>query len=328
MQITTSNLSFFFSQMNNQFWTAYTTSPIWHDKVAQVIPSSTDQNVYGWVGQLDKVREWIGPRVEHNPAPQTYILANKLFELTESVDRIKLENDQYGIYKPMVEFMAMNIKKWPDQQLRDLLNNIGAQTGSLQNGLDGNPHWYASHPIDLYDASKGTYCNDFGTAGVVVNGVTVGGAFSPTAYTTLRQEMMSRRGENNESLGINPNLVLNPPQLETAVKTILHADFFAPQTYLPSSVGTSVGPMQNMLVGTAEMLTSHELFGYPTTWYLLDTTKPIKPFVFQLRAAPNFVYRINPQDPVVFNEHKYIYGSEMQGAVGWSHAWLSSRSGV
>ena len=58
-----------------------------------------------------------------------------------------------------------------------------------------------------------------------------------------------------------------------------------------------------------------------------NVSKPIKPFIWQLRQAPEFVYRITPQDPVVFDTHTYVYGTSARGAIGFSQAWLSSRSG-
>lgn len=323
---TQAGLQFFFTGLQQNFQAAYQTTESWHEKVATTVPSSSEQNVYGWIGKIDKMREWVGPRVTHSPAAQTYTLVNRPYELTETIDKFKLEDDQFGIYAPVATQLGWQAKKWPDYQLRDLLFNTGTQTGARQNGLDGLTHWNTAHPVDFYDASKGTFCNDF-RGGVVVNGVTVGGALTPQGYATLRQEIMSRKGEDGEPMGLVPDLLMVPPQLEGAGKMILEASYYAPQTYANVGLGTNVGAQENIQKGSAKLFVNPDWAANPTTWMLLCTNRPVKPFVFQQRQAVNFVYRINPQDPAVFDTHSYIFGTDARGAVGWSHAWLSAISG-
>lgn len=324
---TTAGLQFFFAGLETRFWAAYGTAPIFWDKIASVVPSATEQQVYGWIGKIDKMREWVGPRVKHSPAAQTYSLVNAPYELTETIDKFKLQDDQFGIYAPLATQLGEQAKKWPDHQLRDLLLNQGTQIGARQKGLDGLNHWSTAHPVDLYDATKGTYANDFKAGGVVINGITVGGALTPQGYATLRQEFMSRLGEDGEPLGLIPDLLVHPPQLEGAAKMILEAEYFSPQTYANAGLGTNVGQQQNMQRGSASRLMVPELAQDPTTWYLLCTNRAIKPFIFQQRQAVNFVYRVNEQDPHVFDAHEYIFGTDARGAIGFSHAWLSARSG-
>ena len=326
---TASNLSMFFTGLQTMFWNAYGLAPKWMDKIATTIPSASEVEGYAWIGQLDKMREWLGPRTVKHPMPQTYFATNRLYELTESIDAIRLHNDQYGIYYPTVTMMGQSVAKHADYELRDLLNAVGAFSGaSAQIGLDGLPHWSAVHPVDLYDASKGVYVNDFGASGTSIGGITVGGALSPTAFATLYQEFMSRKGESGEALGVVPNLTVVPPQLDIVAKTILHAQFFAPQSQGYAGLGTAVGSSENMLKGSTDMLMVPEFAAYPATWYMLDTSRPVKPFIWQQNIAPDFVYRINPDDPVVFDTHSYLYGSKSYDTPAWSLAWLSARSGV
>jgi phage major head subunit gpT-like protein len=327
MVITTrSGLEFFFTGLEQRFWAAYGSSGSFVDKVATRVPSSTEQGIYGWIGKIDKMREWVGPRVTYSPAAQTYTLVNQPYELTAYIDKFKLQDDQFGIYSPTAIMMAEQSAKWPDFQLRDLWQNTGTQIGARQLGLDGLSHWSTAHPVDFFDASKGTYINDFRSGGQVINGVTVGGALTPQGYATLRQEMMSRKGEDGEPLGLVPDLLVYPPQLEGAAKMILTADYFSPQTYANTGLGTNVGQQQNIMKGSATGLMIPELAANPTTWMLLCTNRAIKPFIFQERQAVNFVYRISEQDPEVFNNHRYVFGTDARGALGWSHAWLSSIS--
>ncbi|MTV64490.1 Mu-like prophage major head subunit gpT family protein, partial [Streptococcus pneumoniae] len=60
----------------------------------------------------------------------------------------------------------------------------------------------------------------------------------------------------------------------------------------------------NILKGTATVLVIPELEAdSSTTWYLADTTKPVKPFIFQQRRMPNRIDVMNkPTDPNVFSD--------------------------
>ncbi len=324
MQPTPANLSFFFSQLNTSMRAAFVTAEPWYQNVCSTIPSGTEQNIYGWIGKVDKMREWVGPRVTRSPGAQTYTLVNQPYELTLQIDKFKLLDDSFGIYYPMAQDLGTQARKWPDYQLRDLLANTGTQTGARQNGLDGLTHWNTAHPVDLYDAAKGTYCNDF-TGGVAVNGKTVGGAFSPVALGTLFEEMVSRKGEDGEPLQVMPDTLLIPPQLKTTAEILVNSAYYSPAAIgnLTGQVGAVENPYKSFGL---RIVVAPELAAAPTVWYLLDTKKAIKPFIFQQRQAPNFVNRIDERDPVVFDQHQYIMGVDARGALGWGPAFLSSKS--
>lgn len=335
MQITPGNLAFFFTGLQNRFWQAWGVTQMFYPKICSEVPSSTEQELYGWIGMVEKGRRWDGARVVHTAGPQTYTLVNEPHEDTYSIDKFKLLDDSYGIYFPQVQFLGEQAAKYWDYQLRDLLQNIGTQTGTRQNGLDTLTHWNTAHPVDFYDAAKGTYSNDFTGGGMAVGGITVGGAISPNAYATLRQEMLARKSENGEALGVVPNLMMGPSQIDIVARVILQASFFSPASLggLPSGGLTGqVGNHENMLKGTADWLMVPELGTTSATnanqiWYLMDTTRPIKPFIHQNRQGVNWVQRIREDDPAVFDLHRYLYGWDLRGAVGWGPAWLSSRSG-
>ncbi len=326
MIVTQAGINFFFTGLQTIYSSVYLSTPTWYNQLCTIMPSSTETQKYGWMGRISALKEWTGPRETHSPALSVYSLDNQLFEKTVTIDKFKLADDTYGLYSPMAAELAMQAKKWPDHQMADLLLNTGIQTGTRQNGLDGLAHWSASHPVNPFDSSLGTYVNDFGASGTSVNGVTVGGALSANAFSTVWQEMASRKGEDGKVLGVQPNLMVVPPQLVYTAKTILEAEFIGLKAV--GGATDNVGATTNVLRGQVDILVIPELASAPATWYLLDTSRPIKPFIWQQRQAANFVYRINEQDPAVFDNHSYIMGVDARGAPGWSHAWLSSRSGV
>lgn len=62
-------------------------------------------------------------------------------------------------------------------------------------------------------------------------------------------------------------------------------------------------------------------------WYLLDTTKPLKPLIFQSRKKPEFTSRDDPNDSDhVFMRNEYLFGTDARGNAGFSYWQLAHMS--
>lgn len=63
-------------------------------------------------------------------------------------------------------------------------------------------------------------------------------------------------------------------------------------------------------------------------WYLLDTSRPLKPLVFQERKAPEFVAKTDPKtSDSVFMSKTFLYGADARSNAGfglWQMAYASS----
>jgi phage major head subunit gpT-like protein len=69
--------------------------------------------------------------------------------------------------------------------------------------------------------------------------------------------------------------------------------------------------------------------GSDTGWYLLDTSRAIKPFIFQLRRAVQLVRMDRQDDEQVFMRKKFRYGVDYRGAAAyglWQLAYSSKES--
>ena len=82
----------------------------------------------------------------------------------------------------------------------------------------------------------------------------------------------------------------------------------------------------NPLVGMADNFAHPYLAGQDTTWYLNAVGMPVKPFVFQLRKAPQFAYLNNPTDLNLFMRKKFIYGVDSRGNAGYGLWFLSAKA--
>jgi len=123
--------------------------------IAMKVPSNTSANDYKWLGQLPGMREWLGDKVLHNLTAHGYYLPNKDYELTVSVDRNDFEDDQLGIYNPLMSNLGDASARHPDEITWPALI-AGFTTGK---GFDGVPFFNTAHPVNGIDAQDGTYAN-------------------------------------------------------------------------------------------------------------------------------------------------------------------------
>lgn len=80
--------------------------------------------------------------------------------------------------------------------------------------------------------------------------------------------------------------------------------------------------------GAVASQSNYDSAGGGSTWYLLDTSRALKPIIFQNRKAPNFVSLTAETDENVFSRAEYIYGVDCRRNVGygfWQMAYASNQ---
>ncbi|VVE59788.1 Mu-like prophage FluMu major head subunit gpT [Pandoraea captiosa] len=224
MEINRANLRALFQGYNTVFQNAFNGTPATWNQVAMRVPSTTSQEVYPWLGQTTKFREWIGDRVVQNLTTHDFTIRNKSFENTIGVDRDAIEDDTYGVYSPMIAQLGQDAREHPDELVYGLL-----RAGFTSKCYDGQYFFDTDHPV------------------VQANG--------------------------------------------------------------------TVGSVSNVQAGSGP------------TWYLLDTTRIVKPIIYQDRKPYNFVAMDKDDDENVFNRKEYRYGVDARSNVGfglWQLAYASS----
>ena len=261
--------------------------------------------------RIPQLRQWLGDRILQNAVLRDYILTNLPYELTIALDQFRIEDNKISSFEPTVRMIAEQAKKWPDTLL------FTATTGALAAGTtaltyDGVAYFSTSHPVNIDNSALGTQSNYAAS----------GRALTPVNYGYARQTMRGLKGADNLPLKVNPKLLVVPPALETNAKQILQEEFIAPSA--TTYAGASGVVQSNPFYGTADLLVVDDLAGQDTTWYLLDNTKFIKPFIFQLREPAKFVMKTRPDDPAIFSRHEVQYGVMTRGAVGYGPWFLAS----
>lgn len=115
--------------------------PMWL-KVATLVPSSTAEEHYAWLGQWPKLREWLGDRHVKGLAAFDYTIRNKDYEATIAVKRPQIEDDTYGIFRPLFEEMGFAAAQHPDELVWAL---VAAGFATL--GYDGQNFFDTDHPV-------------------------------------------------------------------------------------------------------------------------------------------------------------------------------------
>lgn len=275
---------------NTLFNKALTTVAPLYTEVATVTPSTTDAETYAWLGDIPGMREWIGDREVQNLSASDYTIKNKDFELTVGIDRNAIEDDKIGLYNTSVEMLGHSAAMHPDKLVFGLLKK-----GFTEHCFDGAAFFSAEHKIGEKKVSnKGT------------------AKLSLDAYIAARSGMMSLTNSKGEPLNLIPNLLVVPPALEKAAMDITEADF--------------INGTRNTMKGTAKPLVVPQLAGSDTAWFLMCTTMPVKPLIYQQRKKPKFVSKTNETDDNVFMSKRFIYGVDSRGNAGfgfWQMAYGS-----
>ena len=154
MIINAGNLTTLFTAFKAAFQGGLSQAPSQYGLVATTVPSTTGSEEYGWLGTFPNVREWLGDRVINGAKAHGYSIRNKSFELTVAVPRPAIEDDQYGVYTPMMTEMGRSISAHPDQLVFGLLKD-GASTPCY----DGQYFFDTDHPVLKADGTTESQSN-------------------------------------------------------------------------------------------------------------------------------------------------------------------------
>ncbi len=293
MIITPQALRGIYTAFNTVFNKAFEGQHPTYEKVATVVPSTSESETYAWLGDIPGMREWVGDREIQNLTASDYTIKNKSFELTIGVDREAIEDDKIGLYNPSVEMLAQSAAQHPDELVFKLL-----ASGFEAKCYDGQPFFSDAHKV-----GKKAVTNK-GTA-----------QLSLEAYIAARAAMMSLTNSKGRALNLVPDTLVVPPALEAKARDILVADF--------------INGTRNTMQGTAKPLVVPQLAGHDTAWYLLCTSRPIKPLIYQERKKAKFVSKTAETDDNVFMSKKFLYGADSRGNAGfgfWQMAYGSDGS--
>lgn len=106
------------------------------------VSSSTKVETYGFLGDMPIFREWIGDKRWQTIKEKAYQLLNRAFESSIGIHKHQIQDDNLGLYGPMVQ-------GWGEDSgaLKDRLAFEALQNGHLTPCFDGQNFFDTDHPV-------------------------------------------------------------------------------------------------------------------------------------------------------------------------------------
>jgi phage major head subunit gpT-like protein len=166
MIINAESLARLYTGFTAVFNAAFQETATWQEKVAMTVPATTRIMDYKFLLDFPMVREWIGDRQISSLEPKAYQVETKDWEATIEVDRNDVEDDQLGLYNPIVAALAQEARKHPEKLIAELmLNGFATPCYDGQYFFDTD-HLVGSSTVSNFGGGTGTawYLLDSGRA--------------------------------------------------------------------------------------------------------------------------------------------------------------------
>jgi len=288
MKVNGAVLNAIFLGMSTAYNQAFAQAPTEWTGIAMEVPSNGAYVDYRWLANFPQMKEWIGKKYITKLEEYDYVIRNKDFAATIEVRRNDIEDDQLGIYKPQAESAAFSAKQHPDELVFDAVNKAFSAKC-----YDGKNMIATDHKV-----GKLTVSNK-GKKKLSIESL----AKAQESFGAARTTMRKFKDESGRPLNITPSVLLVPAALEDIANALMTVDRLE-------------DGKPNPYKGTAKVQVSARLTD-DNAWFLLDTTKPVKPFVYQVRKKPVFVQQTNSDSSNVFMEGVFYFGVEARGAAGY-----------
>lgn len=284
--------------LNQEFMNGYETPmPDIYKQVCLEIPSLKDKEVYPWLGSTPKMREFVSERQLKGMLEHSFTITNKDFEASIEVDRNALEDDQYGQIGLRVRQLGMEARRYLDEYLATIIE---------ANGLcyDGQNFFDTDHS----EGNSGTQSNAPSAASTYA----IASAANFLSVLKLVSSAMSQfKDDQGKHYGARPTAVMVPTGLEWVAK----------EAFDPMFRGGGETSSTNWAKGAVQVIVNPFLTNAATVAhspvYWLDLSKPIKPFIFQNRKAPEFVALDKPDSYENFMRKRLIYGVDARFNMGF-----------
>lgn len=285
-------------KLHSEFQNIQSGTPVFWDKVATKVESTSQGNGYGWLSETPEMREWLGARQIKRVAERFHYVPNKDYEATVGIKKSRLADSDFASEIIQMKGMALAAKKLPDRLIASLLLN-----GQSNLCFDGQYFFDTDHPTDPEDAASSTYSNYYSS----------GKALSAANFDAVYSAMAAVKDANGKEMGITPNLLVVPPQLRGTAASIL-------------TVEQGASGATNVYKGWCDILVLPELASAATTWYLLDTSRLVMPFVVQERAMPEFTSSLDFSQDYVFFNNEVLFGVEARYGAGYTLPFLAAKA--
>ena len=144
--------------------TAFNTSLIGaettYGRIAMTVTSTTGQEAYPKLTELGGMREWIGERHIQRLEEDGFVIRNRKFENTVAIPADRIDDDQYGLYTPVVRDLGQTAAELPDELVWEQL-----EMGWTKEHYDGQLFFDTDHPVLDAEGKERSVSNTQGGTG-------------------------------------------------------------------------------------------------------------------------------------------------------------------
>jgi len=234
-------------------------------------------------GQLDFTQQYT----------KTY--THREFPVQLGIEKRLLLNDQYGEIQKKIRQVGVSAEQEMEKDAASILNNAFTASAAT-NGSDGVALCSASHPVTVNEVST-TYTNT-GTD-----------ALSTAALSTARVAMMRFKDDRGNELGIMPNELWVPPELEDTAREIVGASGKAGNANNDANVNNAerwtVVPWQRLTDTNAWFIVDSVWRQEAVNWYNREATQ----VMLVDESTTHLVYEFKLHYSYGFEDWRWIYGN-------------------
>lgn len=277
-------------------------------KVADVLPTTLPVQTYAWLGHSALMQAYVDEAQEQDISQYTYTVTDATWKALERIDRRTIEDDQYGLIMRHATNLANEpMRHWNYLVFTALVNGFSSTC------YDGKNFFANNHSEGL----SGTQSN------------TVSTTLNDANLEIAEAAMMAFVDDKGIPMGITPDtLVVGPKLARRAWNLVGQGIVVKPVGSDTAGTGaTASTPYGNYFQGRYNVVVSPYITNY--NWFLLDTTRGLKPIFIQSRSDVPISFETDmlTPDAMLRERFRIAVRGRYQLAYGmWQSAYGSSAS--
>ena len=277
------------------------------DRYAMKISSSQEVENYAWLGQVPKMREWIGGRQPKGLRENTWSLTNKDHEATLEILVKDLRREKFGQIKVRITELARRTLSYPSTLMSSLIAN-----GKATACYDGQFFF----DIDHAEGDSGSQNNDLTFAaatGTVPTNAEMRDAIMDAIAAILgfKDDQGEPMNEGARRFEVMVPIALWPQATAAVTLPVVDANV---TNIIPALKDFEISVVPNARLTDA------------TEFYVFRTDAETKPFILQ-EEVPLNVSAVAEGSQLEFTDKKHWYGVDWAGVMGygfWQHGALTT----
>lgn len=286
------------------------------------LPSGSSERL-DFLGMIQPVREWIGPREAITPVEYDYTIRNRKWEDTINLPLEWINNDKTGNVNSSIAALGGRLMQWKAKLICDMLNN-STNTTSVYGACFDNLSFFNSAHV-------------FGNGGVTYTNnnafLTGAGPAKMTAYEAAKsiiqalQQLMSQvddRGEpvNEDTTAIN---ILVPISTTSQMASVFFQAINLPK------LDTGSGSVDNPVLGWKSVIPNMNLIATPrltlnvsgstASMILLKGDSNACPLIYQENLGERKITMKGAGSDYEHDQDSWQYGVRLVGNVGYGRPW-------